>query len=295
MAVIDDDDGWSNLRAAPSTNAKIIKKIYQDEPFMVGRAQGKWHEVTTDSGESGWMHSSVIRYTDQSAGAIDTNQHQSFGYDGADSSMQRDAGPGWLGIGMVDHYASIMITEVVPFSAADEAGLLVGDTIEIIHFKDGDEWGEPVGGNVGFMELKKEISQRRQGDQIKLEISRNGWSQNLKYVINLGAVNSPLQFDQSPKARAKKLASVMGRSSVHVALRSFPLYEDAEDHDIGPRTVKNIDPGDCMVSPWNEEASPVKNPFGRILYTALQVYLASGETGYVRIFENEPPMLETIK
>jgi hypothetical protein len=87
----------------------------------------------------------------------------------------------------------------------------------------------------------------------------------------------------------------MGRSSVHMALRSFPLYENAEDHDIGPRTVKNINPGDCMVSPWNEEASPVKNPFGRILYTALQVYLASGETGYVRMFENEPPMLETIK
>lgn len=299
MAVIDDDDGWSNLRAAPSTNAKIIKKINQDEPLMVGRAQGKWHEVTTDSGESGWMHSSVIRYTDQSVGTIDANQHQTFGYDGADdgadSSNQRDAGPGWLGIGMVDHYASIMITGVVPFSAADEAGLLVGDTIEIIYFKDGDEWGEPVGGNVGFMELKKEISQRKQGDKIKLEISRNGWSQNLKYVIKLEAVNSPLQFDQSPKARAKKLASVMGRSSVHVALRSFPLYENAEDHDIGPRTVKNINPGDCMVSPWNEEASPVKNPFGRILYTALQVYLASGETGYVRIFENEPPMLETIK
>jgi hypothetical protein len=64
MAVIDDDDGWSNLRAAPSTNARIVRRIYPDETFLVGRSQGKWHEVTTDAGETGWMHATVIRYSD---------------------------------------------------------------------------------------------------------------------------------------------------------------------------------------------------------------------------------------
>jgi hypothetical protein len=64
MAVIDDGDGWSNLRATPSTNARIVRRIYPEEVFMVGKAQGRWHQVRTDSGETGWMHATVIRYTD---------------------------------------------------------------------------------------------------------------------------------------------------------------------------------------------------------------------------------------
>ena len=64
MAVIDDDDGWSNLRALPSTNARIVRRIYPEEVFMVGKAQGRWYQVRTDSGETGWMHATVIRYTD---------------------------------------------------------------------------------------------------------------------------------------------------------------------------------------------------------------------------------------
>jgi prepilin-type N-terminal cleavage/methylation domain-containing protein len=70
MAVIDDDDGWSNLRSAPSSNAGIVRRIYPNETFMVGKAQGRWHHVTTNSGDMGWMHATVIRYTNQSAIAI---------------------------------------------------------------------------------------------------------------------------------------------------------------------------------------------------------------------------------
>ncbi len=78
-AVIDDDDGWSNLRAQPSMSARIIRRIYQDEKFFVAPASGRWvtphhsgrypemanrwHEVKTEAGETGWMHTTVIRFT----------------------------------------------------------------------------------------------------------------------------------------------------------------------------------------------------------------------------------------
>lgn len=78
-AVIDDDDGWSNLRAQPSMSARIIRKIYPDESFFVAPGPGRWvtpahsgsypemasrwHEVKTKAGETGWMHATVIRFT----------------------------------------------------------------------------------------------------------------------------------------------------------------------------------------------------------------------------------------
>ena len=299
MAVIDDDEGWSNLRAAPSNNSGIIRKIYPNESFMVGKAQGRWHKVTTNSGDTGWMHVTVIRYTDETANAIQGSGHNAPEYVGEDdkkiaSSATQDA-PGWLGIEMENHYMDIMIKSVYPASVADEAGLLAGDLIELIYFKEGSEWGDPVSANIDVSEFKEEISRRKKGDQIKLDIRRTGWSETLKYIIELGAFDAPLKFDQGPKARAKKLASVIGRSSVHMALRSFPLYENIEDHDSAPRIAKSIYRGEFMVAPWDQKAIPVKNSFGRLLYEAFQVYLASGETGYLRIFENEQPMVETIK
>jgi len=299
MAVIDDDDGWSNLRAAPSSNAGIVRRVYPNETFMVGKAQGRWHQVTTNSGETGWMHTTVIRYTDETANAIQGGGHEVPEYDGEEekkiaSSATEDA-PGWLGIEMENHYMDIIIKSVYPASVADEAGLIAGDLIEVIYFKEGSEWGDPVSTNIDVTEFKEEISRRKKGDQIKLEIRRIGWSETLKYIIKLGAFDTPLKFDQGPKARARKLADVTGRSSVHMALRSFPLYENIEDHDSAPRIAKSIYRGEFMVAPWDQKAIPVKNSFGRILYQAFQVYLASGETGYVRMFENEQPMLETIK
>ena len=299
MAVIDDDDGWSNLRAAPSYNAGIIRKIYSNETFMVGKAQGRWHQVTTNSGETGWMHVTVIRYTDENSKTIQESGHETPKYDVEEekkiTSSATEYAPGWLGIEMGNHYMNIMIKSVHHASVADEAGLLAGDLIELIYFKEGNEWGDPVSANIDVSEFKEEISRRKKGDQIKLEIRRIGWSETLKYIIELGAFDAPLKFDQGPKARAKKLASVMGRSSVHMALRSIPLYENIEDHDSAPRIAKSIYRGEFMVAPWDQKPIPVKNSFGRLLYEAVQVYLASGETGYVRMFENEEPMLETTK
>jgi hypothetical protein len=60
-AVINDQDGWSNLRASPGMNGRIIRRIPVGETFMVTGSQGNWRRVTTNSGERGWMHNSVVQ------------------------------------------------------------------------------------------------------------------------------------------------------------------------------------------------------------------------------------------
>ncbi len=60
-AVITDQDGWSNLRASPGMNGRIIRRIPAGESFVVTGSQGNWRRVTTNSGERGWMHKSVVQ------------------------------------------------------------------------------------------------------------------------------------------------------------------------------------------------------------------------------------------
>jgi hypothetical protein len=62
-AMIDDQDGWSNLRKTPSGDSPIIRKILQDELFCVIEANGDWCRVITDAGEEGWMHQSIVKFT----------------------------------------------------------------------------------------------------------------------------------------------------------------------------------------------------------------------------------------
>ncbi len=64
-AVIDDQDGWSNLRAEPNRSSRVVCRIYQGAPFVVTQSQDKWYWVTTRSGENGWIHRSVVRFTSQ--------------------------------------------------------------------------------------------------------------------------------------------------------------------------------------------------------------------------------------
>ena len=221
--------------------------------------------------------------------------------DGAPSN-EVEATPGWLGIEMSKKYfdgdgsIGIMIQRVYPASAADEAGLIAGDRIKYISFKAADGWGNLVSvSGMDVLIVKDEISRLKKGDQVKLVIERNDWFCELEHIITLGALDTPLKFDQGLKARALKLASIMGQSSVYVALRSFPLYSAVSDGDRPSQIIRHIDRGECLVAPWYGGSSPVENDFGRLIYAALRVYLASGETGYVRMIENEKPMLETIK
>jgi hypothetical protein len=64
-AVIDDQDGWSNLRAAPNRSSRVVCRIYQGAPFVVTQSHEEWYRVTTRSRENGWIHRSVVRFTSQ--------------------------------------------------------------------------------------------------------------------------------------------------------------------------------------------------------------------------------------
>lgn len=61
LAFIDDPDGYTNVRAAPNGNARILARVVDDEPFRVLAANGKWWQVRTAAGEIGYMHRSRIR------------------------------------------------------------------------------------------------------------------------------------------------------------------------------------------------------------------------------------------
>ena len=62
-AMIDDQDGWSNLRKTPSGDSQTIRKIVKNEAFYVIGTNGDWCRVITDAGEEGWMHQSIVKFT----------------------------------------------------------------------------------------------------------------------------------------------------------------------------------------------------------------------------------------
>jgi Bacterial SH3 domain len=60
--VINDPDGFTNVRAEPSENAAIVGRVKTGETFEYeGRGNTPWWKVTLASGKKGWMHSSRIR------------------------------------------------------------------------------------------------------------------------------------------------------------------------------------------------------------------------------------------
>ena len=75
-AVIDDSDGWSNVRSSQSTRSTILFKIYNNQRFKVLRNDGKWSYIEYN-GRKGYMHNSVIKLTSNSnsskVSSADTN------------------------------------------------------------------------------------------------------------------------------------------------------------------------------------------------------------------------------
>lgn len=62
--VIDDPDGFTNVRAKPSESAGVIARVKAGEIFEYGKRSERgleWFSVTLSSGKMGWMHSSRIR------------------------------------------------------------------------------------------------------------------------------------------------------------------------------------------------------------------------------------------
>lgn len=64
--VIDDPDGYVNVRARPSAEAPVVAKVKTGERFTFEREeeddQTEWCKVQLFSGKSGWMHGSRIRF-----------------------------------------------------------------------------------------------------------------------------------------------------------------------------------------------------------------------------------------
>ena len=66
--VIDDPDGYVNLRKEKNTDSPVIAKVKKDEPFEFRCTQNAtWCKVKLTSGVTGWMHYSRIKryYTEK--------------------------------------------------------------------------------------------------------------------------------------------------------------------------------------------------------------------------------------
>lgn len=60
--VIDDPDGYVNLRKAPQADAPLATKVKAGDPFSFERKENEtWCKVKLDSGLTGWMHYSRIK------------------------------------------------------------------------------------------------------------------------------------------------------------------------------------------------------------------------------------------
>ena len=59
-AVINDSDGWSNVRSSQSKSSSILFKIYDGQRFKVLKNYGKWSYINYD-GRQGYVHNSIIK------------------------------------------------------------------------------------------------------------------------------------------------------------------------------------------------------------------------------------------
>ncbi|MDB9712633.1 SH3 domain-containing protein, partial [Flavobacteriaceae bacterium] len=60
MAIIDDSDGWSNVREAQTTKSSILFKIFDNEKFTIITNFGKWSLIEFN-GDRGYISNSVIK------------------------------------------------------------------------------------------------------------------------------------------------------------------------------------------------------------------------------------------
>jgi len=63
-AVIDDPDGYTNLRSQKSAKSQIVARVMRGEEFFTYHQQGNWWQVRTQNGKVGYMHVSRIRLLD---------------------------------------------------------------------------------------------------------------------------------------------------------------------------------------------------------------------------------------
>lgn len=65
LGVIDDPDGFTNLRSKQSTSAPVVAKVNKGEVFEfehAGSEPAVWVKVKLANGKTGWMHGSRVRF-----------------------------------------------------------------------------------------------------------------------------------------------------------------------------------------------------------------------------------------
>ena len=60
LGVINDNDGYTNVREIKRNDAKILTKIYEGEVFAVEKSSENWWKVITKNGIQGYVHKSRI-------------------------------------------------------------------------------------------------------------------------------------------------------------------------------------------------------------------------------------------
>jgi hypothetical protein len=51
----------ANIRAEPNTESEVVTTVNQGEDLRVLEENGSWYRVTTASGQTGWVHASLVR------------------------------------------------------------------------------------------------------------------------------------------------------------------------------------------------------------------------------------------
>lgn len=89
-AVIDDPDGFTNIRAGQGTQTKIVGKILEGEKFLTYRQSGQWWRVRKADGTTGFMFRKYIRLVE--GGVVSASEGYEWKLDGpvviADSSTR---------------------------------------------------------------------------------------------------------------------------------------------------------------------------------------------------------------
>lgn len=77
-AIINDPDGYTNVREGKSVNYAIITRIYENEVFYAyPSSESSWYPVITINGTKGFVHNSRIKFIDTNPSSQNTDQQMS--------------------------------------------------------------------------------------------------------------------------------------------------------------------------------------------------------------------------